>query len=191
METRMRQRRVRRRRTKRTKRFTHNMKVGLLLVLIGCFVVFGCLLFNICRYNRDKGTTYKKKVLAQQSYTNAVLNYRRGAIKDRNDTVLAQSIRKFNLIIEPRSLATKEEIKKETLTQIAAYFAFDKSVIEKIIEDNPNSMYQHVDGLKELSAEQVNGFKKAMKDNDKIQGVWFEETYTRNYPLKQIACNIV
>lgn len=188
METRMRQRRVRRR---RIKRFTHNMKVGLLLVLIGCFVVFGCLLFNICRYNRDKGTTYKKKVLAQQSYTNAVLNYRRGAIKDRNDTVLAQSIRKFNLIIEPRSLATKEEIKKETLTQIAAYFAFDTSVIEKIIEDNPNSMYQHVDGLKELSAEQVNGFKKAMKNNDKIQGVWFEETYTRNYPLKQIACNIV
>lgn len=30
-----------------------------------------------------------------------------------------------------------------------------------------------------------------MKDNEKIQGVWFEETYTRNYPLNQIACNIV
>ena len=49
------------------------------------------------------------------------------------------------LIIEPRSLATKEDIKKETLTQIAAYFAFDTSVIENIISENPNSMYQHVE----------------------------------------------
>ncbi len=188
MNTRMRHRRIRR---KKPKRFTHGMKVGLLFVLGVCFLLFCGLMYNICRYNRDKGDDYKKKVLAQQSYTNAVLNYRRGAIKDRNDTVLAQSIRKFNLIIEPRSLATKEDIKKETLTQIAAYFAFDTSVIENIISENPNSMYQHVEGLEQLSVEQVDGFKKLMKDNEKIQGVWFEETYTRNYPLNQIACNIV
>lgn len=188
MNTRMRHRRMRR---KKPKRFTRGMKFGLLGVLGVCFLLFCGLLYNICRYNWDKGDDYKKKVLSQQSYTNAVLNYRRGAIKDRNDTVLAQSIRKFNLIIEPRSLATKEDIKKETLTQIAAYFAFDTSVIENIISENPNSMYQHVEGLEQLSVEQVDGFKKLMKDNEKIQGVWFEETYTRNYPLNQIACNIV
>ena len=188
MNTRMRHRRMRR---KKPKRFTRGMKFGLLWVLGVCFLLFCGLLYNICRYNWDKGDDYKKKVLAQQSYTNAVLDYRRGAIKDRNDTVLAQSIRKFNLIIEPRSLATKEDIKKETLTQIAAYFAFDTSVIENIISENPNSMYQHVEGLEQLSVEQVDGFKKLMKDNEKIQGVWFEETYTRNYPLNQIACNIV
>ena len=188
MNTRMRHRRMQR---KKPKRFTRGMKFGLLWVLGVCFLLFCGLLYNICRYNWDKGDDYKKKVLAQQSYTNAVLDYRRGAIKDRNDTVLAQSIRKFNLIIEPRSLATKEDIKKETLTQIAAYFAFDTSVIENIISENPNSMYQHVEGLEQLSVEQVDGFKKLMKDNEKIQGVWFEETYTRNYPLNQIACNIV
>lgn len=188
MNTRMRHRRMRR---KKPKRFTRGMKFGLLWVLGVCFLLFCGLLYNICRYNWDKGDDYKKKVLAQQSYTNAVLDYRRGAIKDRNNTVLAQSIRKFNLIIEPRSLATKEDIKKETLTQIAAYFAFDTSVIENIISENPNSMYQHVEGLEQLSVEQVDGFKKLMKDNEKIQGVWFEETYTRNYPLNQIACNIV
>ena len=187
MNTRMRHRRMQR---KKPKRFTRGMKFGLLWVLGVCFLLFCGLLYNICRYNWDKGDDYKKKVLAQQSYTNAVLDYRRGAIKDRNDTVLAQSIRKF-LIIEPRSLATKEDIKKETLTQIAAYFAFDTSVIENIISENPNSMYQHVEGLEQLSVEQVDGFKKLMKDNEKIQGVWFEETYTRNYPLNQIACNIV
>ena len=46
------------------------------------------------------------------------------------------------------------------MTQIAAYFAFDTSVIENIISENPNSMYQHVEGLEQLSVEQVDGFKK-------------------------------
>ena len=188
MSTRIRRRRIRK---KRTKKFNHRMVVGLFFVLVSVFVLFSALMINICRLNKNKGDTYKKKVLAQQSYTNAVLNYRRGAIKDRNDTILAQSVRKFNLIIEARKLATQEDIRKETLTQIAAYFAFDTSVIEKIIEDNPNSMYQHVEGLKELTSQQIQGFKKEMETNDKVKGVWFEETYTRNYPLNEIACNIV
>ena len=188
MSTRIRRRRIRK---KRTKKFNHRMVVGLFFVLVSVFVLFSALMINICRLNKNKGDTYKKKVLAQQSYTNAVLNYRRGAIKDRNDTILAQSVRKFNLIIEARKLATQEDIRKETLTQIAAYFAFDTSVIEKIIEENPNSMYQHVEGLKELTSQQIQGFKKEMETNDKVKGVWFEETYTRNYPLNEIACNIV
>ena len=188
MSTRIRRRRIRK---KRTKKFNHRMVVGLFFILVSVFLLFSALMINICRLNKNKGDTYKKKVLAQQSYTNAVLNYRRGAIKDRNDTILAQSVRKFNLIIEARKLATQEDIRKETLTQIAAYFAFDTSVIEKIIEDNPNSMYQHVEGLKELTSQQIQGFKKEMETNDKVKGVWFEETYTRNYPLNEIACNIV
>lgn len=188
MSTRIRRRRIRK---KRTKKFNHRMVVGLFFILVSVFLLFSALMINICRLNKNKGDTYKKKVLAQQSYTNAVLNYRRGAIKDRNDTILAQSVRKFNLIIEARKLATQEDIRKETLTQIAAYFAFDTSVIEKIIEENPNSMYQHVEGLKELTSQQIQGFKKEMKTNDKVKGVWFEETYTRNYPLNEIACNIV
>lgn len=188
MSTRIRRRRIRK---KRTKKFNHRMVVGLFFILVSVFILFSALMINICRLNKNKGDTYKKKVLAQQSYTNAVLNYRRGAIKDRNDTILAQSVRKFNLIIEARKLATQEDIRKETLTQIAAYFAFDTSVIEKIIEENPNSMYQHVEGLKELTSQQIQGFKKEMETNDKVKGVWFEETYTRNYPLNEIACNIV
>ncbi|MCI5882768.1 MAG: peptidoglycan glycosyltransferase [Eubacterium sp.] len=188
MSTRIRRRRIRK---KRTKKFNHRMVVGLFFILVSVFLLFSALMINICRLNKNKGDTYRKKVLAQQSYTNAVLNYRRGAIKDRNDTILAQSVRKFNLIIEARKLATQEDIRKETLTQIAAYFAFDTSVIEKIIEENPNSMYQHVEGLKELTSQQIQGFKKEMETNDKVKGVWFEETYTRNYPLNEIACNIV
>lgn len=141
--------------------------------------------------NRDHGEEYKKHVFSQQSYTNNVLKYRRGAIKDRNETVLAQSVRRFNLILEPRTLLADPAAKAETLAKIAQYFAVGASDVEQLITDNADSMYQHVEGLKLLSKEQVSGFREEMKKNKKVKGVWFEETFQRIYPLNTIGCNII
>nr|MBP3598158.1 peptidoglycan glycosyltransferase [Eubacterium sp.] len=167
------------------------MKKTLFLFLIFVFILFVALLVKIYLINRDHGDEYKKKVLSQQSYTNTVLNYQRGSIKDRNNTILAQSVRKFNMIIEPRTFLNEPEMKEETLAKIAQYFAFDVNEIEKIISEHPQSMYQHVDGLKKLTGDQIKGFQEEMEKNELVGGVWFEETYTRNYPLETIACNIV
>lgn len=187
MVVRRRYRRVRRRR----KIFTRGMKQTLFLFFVLVFIVFAALMVKIYRLNRDDGDAYKKQVLSQQSYTNTVLNFRRGAIKDRNETILAQSVRKFNLIIEPKTLLADAESKTETLAKIAQYFAFDTSEIEQIITEHPESMYQHVEGLKNLTSEQIAGFREEKKKNEKIAGVWFEEVFTRDYPLNTIACNIV
>ncbi len=191
MATRRRQRQITFRRRRRVRVFTGGMKRTLFIFLVFVFILFIALLVKIYMINRDRGDDYKKKVLSQQSYTNTVLNYQRGAIKDRNNTILAQSVRKFNLIIEPRTFLDEPEIKTETLAKIAQYFAYDVSEIEKIIGEHPQSMYQHVDGLKELTEDQIKGFREESKKNKLIGGVWFEETYTRAYPLKTIACNIV
>ncbi len=180
---------LRRRRRKRV--FTGGMKKTLFIFLVFVFIFLMALLGKIYVINRDRGEEYKKRVLSQQSYTNTVLNYQRGAIKDRNNTILAQSVRKFNVIIEPRTLLDDVEVKEETLAKIAQYFAFDVSKIEAILSEHPESMYQHVDGLKELTEDQIKGFKEEQKENELIGGIWFEETYTRAYPLKTIACNIV
>lgn len=50
---------------------------------------FGVLLFKIYRINSKDGDRYRKEALSQQSYTNTVLNYQRGDVKDRNNTTLA------------------------------------------------------------------------------------------------------
>lgn len=184
-------RRIRVRRRRRRMRFTRGMKKTLFLFLTLVFILFVALMVRIYLLNRDNGDSYKKQVLAQQSYTNTVLNFRRGAIKDRNGTILAQSVRKFNVIIEPRTLLADPEVKAETLAKIAQYFAFDTGIIEQILKEHPDSMYQHVDGLKELTKSQIADFRKEMKENKNIQGVWFEETYKREYPLDTIACNLV
>lgn len=183
---------------KRPKRFTRGMKKTLFLFLVFVFLLFTALGVRIYTLNRDNGDAYKKQVFSQQSYTNKVLNYRRGAIKDRNGTILAQSVRKFNLILEPRTILADPEVKADTLAMIARYFSFDAGIIEQILAEHPESMYQHVEGLKELTRKQISGFqeeieenKKKKKDKKKIQGVWFEEIFTREYPLDTIGANVV
>lgn len=178
-------------RKRRRKVFTRGMTITLFLFLVLVFIFFCGLLGRIYILNRDHGDAYKKQVFSQQSYTNTILKYRRGEIKDRNETILAQSVRRFDMIIEPRTLLADEEAKTETLAKIAECFSVGTGDIDKLIADNPDSMYQHVDEMKNLTKEQISPFTDAMEKNKKIKGVWFEETFLRIYPLDTIACNIV
>lgn len=181
----------RRRRKAKPKRFNQKMRITLFAIFGVCLFTFGLLLLKIYRINRDDGDRYKKAALSQQSYTNTVLNFQRGDIKDRNNTTLAVSVRKYNLVLEPRTLLTNEEKMSVTIDAISDFFHVEKDVLESVIEKKPNSMYEHVDGLKELSNKQVEKFQKKMKKNEDIQGVWFEETYTRNYPQKTVGASII
>ncbi len=185
-----RRRRIRRKRAKRRK-FTRGMRIALFcffMLFILAFVALGIRIYGI---NRDQGERYKKAALSQQSYTNTTLNYQRGAIKDRNNTTMAVSVRKYNLILEPRTLAEDAEKKTATVEAIASYFSVKADTINQVIAKKSNSMYEHLDELKELDSKKVDGFKKKMQKDKNIVGVWFEETYTRDYPLKTVGCNII
>lgn len=184
-------RRRRRRRKAKAKRFTRGMRVTLFAFFVLFLLGFLALLIKIYLINHNDGDRYKKSALSQQSYTNTVLNYQRGAIKDRNNTTLAVSVRKYNLVLEPRTLLTDEEKKTATVNAVAEHFSIDRQELENVIANKPNSMYEHLDKLKELTSDTVEAFREKMKENKEIQGVWFEETYTRNYPLKTVGCNLV
>ena len=94
-------RRTRRRRP--AKIFTRNMRITLFFFFV-LFIAFFCfLLMQIYKINKNDGDRYRKAAMSQQSYTNTILNYQRGSIKDRNNTMLAVSIRKYNLVLEPRT----------------------------------------------------------------------------------------
>lgn len=181
----------RRRRKAKPKRFSQKMRITLFAVFGLCLFTFFLLLFRIYKINREDGDRYRKAALSQQSYTNAVLNFQRGDIKDRNDTTLAVSVRKYNLVLEPRTLLTNEEKRIATVNAISDFFGVEKSLLDDVIEKKPKSMYEHFDSLKELTTKQVEQFKKKMEKNKDIQGVWFEEVYKRNYPLKTVGASIV
>ena len=185
-----RRRRIRRKRAKRRK-FTRGMRIALFCFFILFILAFAALGIRIYGINRDQGERYKKAALSQQSYTNTTLNYQRGAIKDRNNTTMAVSVRKYNLVLEPRTLAEDAEKKTATVEAIASYFSVKTDVVNEVVTKKSNSMYEHLDELKELDSKKVDGFKKKMQKDKNIVGVWFEETYTRDYPLKTVACNII
>lgn len=180
----------RRRRRGKPKRFSRKMCIAVFLVFCVCLFTFGVLLFKIYRINSKDGDRYRKEALSQQSYTNTVLNYQRGDVKDRNNTTLAVSVRKYDLVLEPRTLGKDEKKKQATVDAIAKTFGVASSVVEEVIQKKPNSMYEHIDGLKELPAKKVDKFKKQIK-KERLEGVWFEEVYKRNYPLKTVGASII
>ena len=180
----------RRRRRGKPKRFSRKMCITVFLVFCVCLFTFGVLLFKIYRINSKDGDRYRKEALSQQSYTNTVLNYQRGDVKDRNNTTLAVSVRKYDLVLEPRTLGKDEKKKQATVDAIAKTFGVAASVVEEVIQKKPNSMYEHIDGLKELPAKKVDKFKKQIK-KERLEGVWFEEVYKRNYPLKTVGASII
>lgn len=180
----------RRRRRGKPKRFSRKMCITVFLVFCVCLFTFGVLLFKIYRINSKDGDRYRKEALSQQSYTNTVLNYQRGDVKDRNNTTLAVSVRKYDLVLEPRTLGKDEKKKQATVDAIAITFGVASSVVEEVIQKKPNSMYEHIDGLKELPAKKVDKFKKQIK-KERLEGVWFEEVYKRNYPLKTVGASII
>lgn len=180
----------RRRRRGKPKRFSRKMCITVFLVFCVCLFTFGVLLFKIYRINSKDGDRYRKESLSQQSYTNTVLNYQRGDVKDRNNTTLAVSVRKYDLVLEPRTLGKDEKKKQATVDAIAKTFGVASSVVEEVIQKKPNSMYEHIDGLKELPAKKVDKFKKQIK-KERLEGVWFEEVYKRNYPLKTVGASII
>lgn len=180
----------RRRRRGKPKRFNRKMRITVFLVFCVCLFTFGMLLFKIYHINSKDGDRYRKEALSQQSYTNTVLNYQRGDVKDRNNTTLAVSVRKYDLVLEPRTLGKDEKKKQATVDAVAKTFGVASSVVEEVIQKKPNSMYEHIDSLKELPAKKVDKFKKQIK-KDRLEGVWFEEVYKRNYPLKTVGASII
>ncbi len=165
---------------------------GALFVFFALFFLgFVALLIQIFLLDKNDGNRFRKAALAQQSYTNSVLNFQRGAIKDRNGTTMAVSLRRYSLILEPRTLNNNDNMHVRTVDALASSFDISRDKLEEIISSKPNSMYEHVDDLKELTDEQVDAFREKMSQDELIDGLWFEETYSRSYPLNSVGCNII
>lgn len=176
---------------KKTKHITFRM-VRTLKVMFGvillCFVLLSVMLFLI---NKEKGDTYEKRVLAQQSYVSDVIPYRRGNILDRNDNKLATSVQVYNMIIAPATILEEDDYLKPTLEALNSVFGTESSEITKWLEEKPESQYVKMKDYKNLDGEKVKEFEKLQKKNKLIQGVWFEEDYNRKYPYGTVGCDVI
>ena len=72
------------------------------------FVLIICAAGRIIYLNVNKGTEYKKEVLAQQSYVNKVIPYKRGDIVDKNGNIVGETYYGSHSLDEWKEIVEKE-----------------------------------------------------------------------------------
>lgn len=188
---------VRNVRPKREKKFTTKMQASLLVFFCIIMLFIVGLIIRLVVLNQKDGERYAKKVLSQQTYSNNVIPYKRGDILDSNGTVLATSVKVYNLVIDIKYLLQFKDSIEPTISALVEYFDIEESTLREYIETKPNSQYQVL--LKEIDAELVETFEAYMKEynkenkkeNKSIKGVIFEEEYKRIYPNNNLASSVI
>ena len=186
------------RRKKKEKKITYKMQANFLLafgaVLVALLVLIGILI----KINVKDGDKYAKRVLSQQSYTSSEIPFRRGDIVDRNNVIMATSIKKYDLAIDVSFALTKSKdgyLYKDRVKKVLTdYFKINENEVDGIFSEKSKSQYYIV--KKELSSKVVDGYEDYLKDNIKDYNpikriLWFEEKYERTYPLNSVASSVI
>ena len=197
-----RRRRAVRKNTRKKRGMTIKKKI---LMTAGIFAAaFVGIFVAVINVAHGKGDGYKKKYLAQQTYSSNPIIAKRGDILDRRGVALAKSVLVYNFVLEPKIiLANEKDYKDPTIKFVSEYFGISADELKQIIEKNPDSMYQVI--KKEISFDEkekfvaaVNEFnkrdtKKEKEDTakDMVMGYNFEGYYKRTYPLKTVASDVV
>ena len=178
---------------------TNRMKRKLALVFALIVLAVLGVSVRLAYINKTSGDKYTKKVLAQQDTNSTTLPYRRGDILDRNGTILATSEKVYNLILDPKVLwqnQDKEDAEKDcvepTIKALVQYFELDESELRATLSEKKDSSYVIL--RKQLSKDEIADFKAAQEDKEtenKIKGVWFEDSYIRRYPYNSLACHVI
>ncbi len=170
-------------------KFTNSMKKRLLVICLFAVVAICFLIGRIMVITAKNGDDYARRVLSQQSYVSSVIPFRRGTITDRNGTVLAQSIKVYNIILDPKVALTYDYTLEPTIEALTDCFGFSREEIVTALDENAGSSYVRLRRFE--SYETVADFKARMSKNSHIKGVWFEEEYIRSYPFDSLASHVI
>lgn len=179
--------------------------------------VFGCsllalvgLLVGITWINAKSGNKYTQQVLtqSQQQYTDTTVPFRRGSITDRNGTMLANSVKVYNLVLDCVEINNNDKYKDPTKAALEEYFDIEQDVVDGLLtnEETKDSRYQIM--KKEVTMDERRAFEESLEvpeskeeqealgeeeitRRQRVKGVYFEDTYKRIYPLGSLACDVI
>jgi stage V sporulation protein D (sporulation-specific penicillin-binding protein) len=170
--------------------------VALALFALGAYLVF---------IVTGSGGESSKKVLANKADDGQELPFCRGAITDRYGTVLAESVQKYRVIMEPRNILLRDKKNYEaTVEALTAVMGCDRDLVVKGIDENPDSYYVQTGRI--LTAEEKLNAEKYIEDyNNQAQaryrelktpqpvvtGITFERLYERSYPYESFASDVI
>ena len=169
--------------------FTVKMQKKLVVLFGFVLLAFAGLSARLIWISRESGDKYQKQVLSQQRYDSTTLPYRRGDIVDSKGTKLATSEKVYNLVIDAKVMLDKPDYLEPTMTALQENFDVDVQALTEYVNTHPTSSWYVP--LRQLTYDEISGFKQAQADNSKIRGVWFEEEYKRKYPMGTLACDVI
>ncbi|BBF43012.1 cell division protein FtsI [peptidoglycan synthetase] [Lachnospiraceae bacterium KM106-2] len=177
---------------RKIRKFTGKMQASLLLVFCIIITIFIALVVRVFYLNKADGDKYEKQVLSQQTYITSEIPYKRGDIVDRNGTILAKSVKVYNVILDPYIVLEDDkdgEHQRATVNSLATAFGVSADEVNDILAKKKTSRYVVLSKGKNYDS--VQKFKK-LEDNDKkIRGVWFEDDYVRKYPYNSLASQVI
>ena len=192
------------------RKLTKKMKLKLAGVFGIALLALVSLLVGITIINAKFGNKYTQQVLSQsqQQYTNKTLPFKRGSITDRNGTMLANSVKVYNLILDCKEVNGHETYKEPVKEALETVFGIEDSEIENLLENEETKDSQYQILKKEVTMEEKKSFegankvptdeeaKKALgeeelKRRQNVKGIYFEDTYKRVYPLDSLACDVI
>ena len=177
----------------RVKKFTFSMQKKLAVLFVIILLAFAGLCVRLIWLTQEKGTQYTKQILSQQKYDSITLPFRRGDIVDSNGLKLAVSEKVYNLVIDSKVILDKEKYFAPTMQALEANFGdlLDMTAIREYVKKHGESSYYVPKETKQLTYDQISGFKQAAAENVNIKGIWFEEEYKRVYPMGSLACDVI
>lgn len=191
-------------RKKRERRFSKKMQIKLMAIFAFILFILVGLNIRIAYIMAKSGDKYAKQVLSQQQYDSRTLPFKRGDILDRNGNVLAKSEKVYNVILDCYAVNGDKEYVEPTVKALVNTLGLDETDIRSRLtsEETKDSQYQIL--KKKITKDEKDAFEeyastdkdKKMSDEErrekeKIQGVWFEEQYERQYPMNNLASNVV
>lgn len=189
---------------KKIAKFNKKMQKKLVVLFVIIALLLLGLIVRLMYIEHTSGKKYEKKVLSQQKYDSTVIPYQRGNITDCKGTILATSVDVYNVILDCKVLNSDSADIDPTINALVTCFPqLNETDLRNLITDKPKSQYNVL--AKKLSYEEIQVFEdmqaaekeasdKKSGDTEKkgkINGVWFEKEYQREYPYGSLASAVV
>ena len=189
---------------KKIAKFNKKMQKKLVVLFVIIALLLLGLIVRLMYIEHTSGKKYEKKVLSQQKYDSTVIPYQRGNITDCKGTILATSVDVYNVILDCKVLNSDSADIDPTIDALITCFPqLNETDLRNLITDKPKSQYNVL--AKKLSYEEIQAFEEMQaaeketsdkKSSDaekkgKINGVWFEKEYQREYPYGSLASAVV
>ena len=194
------------RRRKEERKLNIQMRKKLVILFGMVLLALVGLILKITVINATEGEQYSKQVLmqTQQQYTSREIPSKRGDIYDRNGNILASSSKVYNVILDCKVINSEEKYVEPTVRALVDIFGADEEEVRTLLSDEKTKDSQYQILMKGVSVDDKKAFddyttveedsdlsEEEQADRQNVQGVWFEETYERNYPFKSLACDTI